>query len=453
MAVKLNQLSLRDLFAVILPAVFIAGLAFWAAAQFIKPAPPHTLTISTGGEGGGYQRFAARYHEIFARYDIDLVALPSAGAIENVARLRDPNFAIDAAFVQGGTARLREGDDLQVLGAFYYEPMWIFYRNGLQPKNAKEGDPTVEELTTLMQLKGRRVAIGGEGSGTQSLALELLSANGIDRKNTTFINEGGMGLVERLSNGSLDAVMVVGPTESALVWTLLFSSHAKLMSVAHAEAYSRRMPSLSHLTLPRGAIDLVRDIPPQDVQLLAPSSTVMIRGDTHPALVGLLMQAAAEVHGEPGVFQRPGEFPHAAHSEFPLSSEATRFFTSGKPFLQRYLPFWAATLVDRLVVMLVPLIAILLPLFSYAPRLYAWRVRSRVYRLYGELKFIESELLDLPDQRTQDEWLQRLDTIEKSANLLPMPVGFTDMQYTLREHIALVRTAVLRRPALPTMPT
>ena len=447
MAVKLRQLSLRDLFAVVLPAVLIAGLAFWGAAQFIKPAPPHTLIISTGGDGGGYQRFAARYHEIFARYDIDLVAVPSAGSIENVARLRDSNFAVDAAFVQGGTARVREGDDLQVLGAFYYEPMWIFYRNGLQPKHAKEGDAPLDELTTLMQLKGRRIAIGGEGSGTQSLALELLAANGIHRKNTNLINDGGLDLAMRLSNGALDAVLVVGPTESALVWTLLYTPNVKLMSVAHAEAYSRRMPSLTHLVLPRGAIDLVQDIPPQDVQLLAPSSTVMVRGDTHPALVGLLMQAAAEVHGEPGAFQRPGEFPHAAHSEFPLAPEATRYFTSGKPFLQRYMPFWAATLLDRLVVMLVPLIAILLPLFSYAPRLYAWRVRSRIYRQYGELKFIESELLDAPDQHTQDEWLQRLDTIEKAANSLPMPVGFTDMQYTLREHIALVRTAVLRRSA------
>ncbi len=449
MVVKLNQLSLRDLFAVILPAVLIAGLAFWGAAQFIKPAPPHTLTMSTGGDGGAYQRFAARYHEIFSRYDIDLVALPSAGSIENVARLRDPNFAVDAAFVQGGTARVLEGDDLQVLGAFYYEPMWIFYRNGLQPRNAKEGDAPLDELTTLMQLKGRRIGIGGNGSGTQSLALELLAANGMDRKNTSLIDDGGLGLVERLSNGTLDAVLVVGPTESALVWTLLYTSNVKLMSVAHAEAYSRRMPSLAHLSLPRGAIDLVRDIPPQDVQLLAPSSTVMVRGDTHPALVGLLMQAAAEVHGEPGVFQRPGEFPHAAHSEFPLAPEAARFFTSGKPFLQRYLPFWAATLLDRLVVMLVPFIAILLPLFSYAPRLYAWRVRSRIYRQYGELKFIESELHEAPTRYTQSEWLLRLDAIEKEANRLPTPLAFTDMLYTLREHIGLVRNAILRSAANP----
>ena len=171
----------------------------------------------------------------------------------------------------------------------------------------------------------------------------------------------------------------------------------------------------------------------------------MVRGETHPALVGLLMQAASEVHGEPGVFQRQDEFPHAAHSEFPLATEATRYFASGIPFLQRYLPFWAATLVDRLVVMLVPLIAILFPLFRFAPMLYAWRVRSRIYRQYGELKFIESELQEFPDRHSRDEWLTRLDALEKEANLLPTPLAFTDMQYTLREHIGMVRKAIVRR--------
>ena len=446
MVVKFNQLSLRDLFAVILPAVLIAGLAFWAAAQFIKPAPPGTMTISTGGDGGAYQRFAVRYHEIFARHGVELVAVPSAGSIENVARLRDPAANINAAFVQGGTARISEGDDLQALGAFYYEPLWVFYRSGLQPRNAKEGDVELDRLTTIMQLKGRRIAIGGQGSGTQNLALELLAANGMDRKNTQLIDEGGLNLVERLANGSIDAVLTVGPTESALVWTLLYTPGVKLMSVVHAEAYSRRMSNLAHLSLPRGAIDLVRDIPPEDVQLLAPLSTVMVRGDTHPALVGLLMQAAAEVHGEPGVFQRPGEFPHAAHSEFPLAPEASRYFASGKPLLQRYMPFWAATLLDRSVVMLLPIIAILLPLFRFAPMVYAWRVRSRIYRQYGELKFIEAELHDSPNQHSRDEWLLKLDAIEKEANRLPTPLAFTDMHYTLREHIGLVRKTVLRRP-------
>lgn len=445
MPVKLRQLSFRDLFAVILPVIVIAGLAFWATAQFIKPAPPRTLTMSTGSDGGAYLRFALRYREIFARHGVELVALPSAGSLENLARLRDPNFVVDAGFVQGGTARLQEGDDLQSLGAFYYEPLWIFYRDGLQPKNQVAEQPELANLTTIGQLKGRRIAIGGDGSGTQNLALELLTANGIDGKNTRLIEEGGLPLAARLANGTLDAVFVVSPTESALVWTLLYTPGVKLMSVAHAEAYTRRVPSLAHLSLPRGAIDLVRDIPPQDVQLVAPLSTVMVRRDMHPALVGLLMQAASEVHGEPGVFQRPGEFPHTAHSDFPLAAEATRFYASGKPFLQRYLPFWAATLVDRLVVMLVPLIAILFPLFRFAPMLYAWRVRSRIYRQYGELKFIESELQEFPDRHSRDEWLTRLDALEKEANMLPTPLAFTDMQYILREHIGMVRKAIVRR--------
>ncbi len=439
MAIKLRQLSFRDLFAVILPAVLIAVLAFWAAAQFIKPAPPRTLAFSSGGEGSGYQRFAARYREILARYDINLVEMPSAGSIENLARLRDGTIDVDAGFVQGGTAHAVESDTLQSLGAFFEEPLWIFYRANF---DSAESDDT---LTELAQLKGRRVAIGLAGSGTQHLALELLSANGIDRRNARLIEDNSLDLGERLRRGRLDAVFVVGPTESALVWSLLYTPGVKLMSLTHAEAYTRRMRFLERLILPRGAIDLVRDIPPQDVQLVSPVSTVMVRSETHPALIGLLMQAATEVHGEPGVFQRSGEFPRTAHGEFPLAAEATRYFNSGKPLLQRYLPFWAATLADRLVVMLVPIIAILFPLFRLAPTVYGWRVRSRIYRHYGELKFLESELQEAPERHTREEWMEKLDGIEAKVNQLPTPLAFADMLYTLREHIGLVRSAMIRR--------
>lgn len=442
---KLRQLSIRDLFAVVLPTLAFIGLAFWVTAHFIKPEPPDTLTISTGSDIGAYHKFAMRYRDVFARHGVELDVLPSAGSIENIERLRDLKTDVDAGFVQSGTARIRADDDLLTLGAFYYEPLWIFYRSGLQAKTKnKTQTPAIENLTTLLQLKWLRIAIGGNGSGTQSLALELLAANGIDNTNTTLVPEGGLHLVEQLSNGLLDAVFVVGPTESALVWILLHTEGVNLMSISHAEAYSRRVPGLSHLTLPRGAIDLVRDIPPTDVQLVAPVASMVVRGDTHPALIGLLLQAATEVNGEPGIFQRSGEFPRAMHSEFPVSPEATRYYASGKPFLQRYLPFWAATLVDRMMVLILPIIAILFPVFRLAPMAYGWRVRSRIYRQYGELKFIEAELQETPNLHSREEWLHMLDAIEKDANLLPTPLAFADMLYTLREHIALVRKQVWR---------
>jgi hypothetical protein len=289
------------------------------------------------------------------------------------------------------------------------------------------------------------VAVGGAGSGTHHLAIELLDANGIDAKNTRLIEEGGLGLLERLQKNEIDAVFVVGPTQSSLVWSLLYTPGVRLMNLVHAEAYTRRFPYLARLVLPRGAIDLTRDIPPHDVQLVSPLATLLVREETHPALIDLLMQAASEVHGGPGAFQKPGEFPRAGHSEFPLSKEAERYYKSGKPFLQRYLPFWAATLIDRMVVMLVPLLAVLVPLFKFAPQIYGWRVRSRIYRRYGELKFLENELNEDSGRHSRLEWLEKLDAIEKDASGIRTPLTFSDMLYTLRGHIDLVRDMILRR--------
>ena len=431
---KLKLLSWRDIVFVALPSLLLVIAAFWLAAQFIKPAPPDQLIISTGGEGGAYQRFAARYKDVLARYGITLVEKPSAGSVENLERLRNPEFEVDAAFIQGGTARPGEEDELVTLGDFYHEPLWIFYR-----------EAAVHGGDKLLDLKGRRVAVGGAGSGTHHLAMELLAANGIDASNTKLIEAGGLGLVERLRKNEIDAVFAVGPTQSSVVWSLLYTPGVRLMNLVHAEAYTRRLPYLARLVLPRGAIDLTQDIPPHDIQMVAPMATLLLREDTHPALIDLLMQAAGEVHGEPGVFQKPGEFPRAGHSEFPLSKEAERYYKSGKPFLQRYLPFWAATLVDRTVVMLVPLLAVLIPLFKFAPQIYGWRVRSRIYRRYGELKFLENELNEEPGRHTRAEWLQKLDAIEKDASQIRTPLTFADMLYTLRGHIDLVRDMILRR--------
>jgi len=431
---KLKLLSWRDIVFVALPSLLLVIGAFWLAAQFIKPAPPDRLIISTGGEGGAYQRFAARYKDVLARYGIALVEKPSAGSTENLARLRNPEFEVDAAFIQGGTARLGEEDELVSLGDIYYEPLWIFYREAA----LRGGDK-------LLDLKGKRVAVGGAGSGTHHLAMELLAANSIDAKNTKLIEAGGLGLVERLQKNELDAVFVVGPTQSSLVWSLLYTPGVRLMNLTHAEAYTRRFPHLARLVLPRGAIDLTLDIPPHDTQLLSPMATLLVRDDMHPALIDLLMQAASEVHGAPGVFQKPGEFPRAGHSEFPLSKEAERYYKSGKPFLQRYLPFWAATLIDRMVVMLVPLLAVLVPLFKFAPQLYGWRVRSRIYRRYGELKFLENELNEDPGRHSRAEWLAKLDAVETDASRIRTPLTFSDMLYTLRGHIDLVREMILRR--------
>jgi TRAP transporter TAXI family solute receptor len=434
---RLRALSLRDFLIVVVPLAALLVAGFWLASRFIQPAPPDTLVLASGADGGAYQRFAAAYREVLGRYGIRLVEKPSAGALENLQHLRDGEVAVDAGFFQGGVASAQQGDGLASLGGLFYEPLWVFYR-----EDAARPWP----LTRLLQLKGRRIAVGAPGSGTRHLALELLQANGIDGANTKLVDTGGLALVDAFAEKRIDAAFVVGPTQSATVWSLLYTPGVRLMSLAQAEAYTRRFAHLSKIVLPQGAIDLERNLPARDVHLVASVATLLVREDTHPALIDLLMQAAAEVHGEPGVFQKPGEFPKAQAVDFPLSKEAERYFKSGRPFLQRYLPFWAATLVDRMVVLLVPFFALLVPLVKVAPSLYSWRVRSRIYRRYGELKFLEAELESEPQRRTRDEWLSRLDAIESDVNHIPTPLAYAGMLYTLRSHIELVRAKMQRTP-------
>ena len=433
---RLRQISLRDLLLVALPSLLLLVAGFWAAAQFIRPAPPRQITLSSGSDGGAYQRFALRYKDVLARYGIDLIEKPSAGAVENLQRLRQES--VDAGFLQGGVASVDEGDKLRSLGSLYHEPLWIFYRSEL----AHAG-----ELDRIGQLRGRRIAIGSPASGTHKLARDLLEANGMAAAPTRLLELGGAAAVDALKRGGIDAAFVVGPLQSGTVWTLLYSEDVRLMSLSQAEAYTRRFPFLARLVLPRGAVDLVHNVPARDVTLVAPVATLLVREDTHPALVDLLLQAASEVHGGPGLFNRPGEFPNATQVDFPLSPEAARYYKSGTPLLQRYLPFWLATLVDRLMVMLVPVLALLLPIVRFAPTLYGWRVRQRIFRRYGELKFLEAEVQEDPRRASREEWLARLARIEAAVNNMPTPLAFTDMYYTLRGHIGLVRETILARTA------
>lgn len=433
----MREYSPRDLLIVGIPLLMVVLAGFWLASRYIRPAPPDTLILSTGGEGGAYQRFAAAYKDILAQQDIRLVERPSAGSLENLARLRDPATDIDAAFVQGGAARVQENDELLSLGTLYNEPLWIFYRAELGT------------LTQLTELKGARVAIGPEGSGSRHLALELLYANRLEPQHLRLRKQTGPELASAFMKGQIDAAFAIGPVESATIWTLLHTPGLRLLSLSHAEAYTRQFPYLSHLVLPRGAIDLSTDSPPQDTHLLATQATLLVRDSTHPALVSLLMQALSETHDQPGIFQKAGEFPRAVSADFPLAPEAERYYKSGKPLLQRYLPFWAATLVDRMVVMLIPLFAVLIPVMKIAPGLYNWRIKSRIYERYGELKFIEAELEAEPGRLTRAEWHKRVDAVEQDVNHLSMPLAFTDMVYTLRVHIGVVRKAIERLATTP----
>ncbi|MDP3540721.1 MAG: TAXI family TRAP transporter solute-binding subunit [Azonexus sp.] len=431
---KAGLLSLRDLFATAWWIILIVGIGFVVAYQFVQPAPPSRIVITTGGESGAYYQFAQRYATILARDGVTLEVRTSAGSLENIDRLKKDEAQI--GFVQGGViAPADDGEEedsgLLSLGSVFYEPVWVFYR----------GD---KPLTRLTELRGKRIAIGQEGSGVRQLAQQLLAANEIPAGGH-LVPLSGLKAAEELQQGRIDAAFIIAAEKAPVVQVLLRSPGIKVMSFAQAGAYQRRFPFLTKLTLPHGVADLVRDFPPEDIKVLAPTANLIVRDDLHPALQTLLLQAASEVHGKSGFFQDAGEFPAYKDQMLPLSAEAARYFKSGSPFLQRYLPFWLAVLIDRLIVLLVPIIALLIPLLKIAPAIYTWRVRSKVFRCYGELKFLEEDLKHHFDAAKLTDYRNRLDTLDEEASQLHVPLGFTDLVYTLREHVNLVRRILDKR--------
>ena len=432
---RARLVALRYMLATAWPIVLITAIGFIVAYQFVAPEPPRRITITTGSEAGAYYAYARRYASVLAARGITLEVMTSAGSHQNLERLEKGEA--DVAFVQGGIGARASSDDddepgpLRSLGSVAYEPVWVFYR----------GEQRVDKL---YQLAGRRVAVGEDGSGIRGLALQLLEANDIKPDSPDLLPLAGLTAAEALQQSEIDAAFIVAAQEAPVVQVMLRSPGLRVVSLSQADAYLRRFPFLSKVVLPRGVVDLVRDVPPRDTVLLATTANVIVRDDLHPALASLLLQAMTEVNGRGGFFQRAGEFPAYKDQSFPLSADAQRYYQSGPPFLQRYLPFWLAVLVERLFVMILPLVMVLLPLLKFAPAIYSWRVRSKIVRCYGDLKFLENDLRQHYNPPQHQEYVAHLERIENTASTLNIPLAFSDLLYTLREHINLVREELHR---------
>ncbi|GAO36088.1 C4-dicarboxylate ABC transporter substrate-binding protein [Sulfuricella sp. T08] len=425
--------SLREMLVVALPALALIIALFWIASMFVQPAPPKLLYMTTGSESGAYHAYAKQYKEILARHGITLELRTSSGALENLQRLKDSSSHITIGFIQGGTATAEDGKDLMSLGSMYYEPLWVFYRSKAP-------------LDRVAQLRGKKLAGGAEGSGTRKLALQILAANDMNKEGESLAPLAGDAVAEAIRQGTVDAAFIIAGADSAVVHKLLSMDGVRLMHFAQAGAYVKRFPFLSQVTLPRGAVDLVRDIPEQDVTLIAATANLVARNDIHPALVSLLAQATSQVHGEAGMFQQAKEFPAFKDVTFEISKDAERYYKSGPPFLQRYLPFWAAVLVDRILVMALPLL-VLIPILRAIPALYRWRITSRIYRWYGELSALENEIKSQYEPARYANFLAQIESMEDRANNRPIPVAYAHLRYTLREHINLVRASLERKRA------
>jgi TRAP transporter TAXI family solute receptor len=415
-------------------AIIVVGL--WATIVALRPLPPRTVIMATGPEGGSHYEIGIRYRELLAHQGIKLQLLSTAGALENLARLRDPRSGVEVGFLQSGITSEKESPDLESLGAVFYEPLWFFYRGVIRVRG-------------LQVLKGRKISIGPEGSGTRALALELLARNGIDQKFAQLLSFTPREAGEKLLRGEIDAALMVASWDSPVVRRLLSDKNIGLASFPRTDAYVALYPFLNKLTVPAGVGDLAKNLPPKDVILFAPKASLVVRRDLHPAIQYLLLDAAAQIHSGPGIFQKSGQFPAPESIDLPLSDEARQFYKSGRPFLQRHLPFWFAVLIDRLLILLIPLFGVIYPLLRLMPALYGWEMRWRIFRLYRELRILEKDLETRGAGQSigdLNEWIERL---EDKANRLRVPLFYANQLYTLRVHITLVRERLMRWKGTP----
>jgi len=430
---NVSRVYWRDLALVIGPFALVVIAGFWIALHYVRPAPPSTIVMTSGAEGSMFAVFAERYRKILARQGVTLKVIPSQGSLENLQRLSDPQVRVDIGFVQGGISARADAASLISLGSVFYEPVLVFYR-------------APRPIQRLSELDGKRIAIGREGSGARVLAETLLKANGIEAGGRSrLLDLEGKAAQDALLKGEVDAVFAMGDSATAATMRdLLHASGIRLFDFVQGDGYVRRFRYLTKLELPPGSLDLGKNTPAATLTLIAPTVELIARTDLHPALSDMLIEAAREVHGRASLLQKAGEFPAPLEHEYRVSSDATRYYTSGKSFAYRHLPFWLASLVDRALVMLVPIAVLLIPGFKIVPWLYKWRINARIYRRYGELMALERVAFaqTTPEQRA--DLLKRLDEIEKRVITVKLPGAFADQLYVLRQHIQFVRNQIVQ---------
>ncbi|HXE47900.1 MAG TPA: TAXI family TRAP transporter solute-binding subunit [Ramlibacter sp.] len=431
-------LSIRELLIAAGPFAVLAVGLLVLTYLWLDPTPPKRVTLATGPAQSAYDEFGQRYRKKLAAENIEVVLVPSQGSSDNLRLLREGKA--DLGFVQGGSNERAAADeeDIESLGSLFVEPIWLFYRD----ESARKTSATAV-LTALPQLQGLKLNVGTAGSGVPSLMDKLFQANKIDAPSIALSRLEQTPATVAFLAGELDAIVFASAPESLMVQMLLQTPGVKLMDFAQSEAYSRRFPFLTPVVLPRGVVDLARDMPPGNLRLVATTTALLTRKQTHPALLQLFAQAARDLHSPAGWFNRAGTFPTIEHSEYPVAREAERAIKGGQPFLQRYLPFWLANLVERMWLALGIIIAILLPLSRIVPPLYQFRIRSRVFRWYGQLRAIELKMDAGEAEPTH--LAQELNALEEKVGRISVPLSYADELYALRSNIGLVRRKLAQR--------
>lgn len=432
-----------DILRIWLPAVLVALLGcVLTYVYLVEPPPERTLVLATASEDGAYHAFGQRYQAILRRAGFDLRLRTTGGSVENLELLRAPDSGVDMALVQSGVGGPDSGDGrpLQGLASAFREPLWIFHRGGGAP------DTLPELIAERPNDESLRVAVGGPGSGTRAVVEQLLRINGMASAPFESVAIGGEAAAEALIAGEVDVAMfVVAPEADSYLYTRLVAamrsgeSPIRLMNMDRSESYVRRLPFLSSVFLPRGLLDLAHDLPPRDIELIAPTATLVAREDLHPAIIYLMLEALTETHGAGNLLDAHDEFPSRRYLDFPINRTAQRYLENGPSFLYQVFPFGVAASFDRLKVMLLPLLTLVVPLFKVIPPVYRWQIRSRIFRWYGVLREADMQAGTVDDAERLQAQLERIEKIEEELPGVKVPLSYMEEFYHLRLHLGYIR--------------
>jgi TRAP-type uncharacterized transport system substrate-binding protein len=406
----------------------LLALLLWFLFRFIEPPPPKVIRISTGSATGAYTLFAKQYAAALKKHGVTLEIVNSAGSVENLQRLDDPKQKIDLAFVQGGVSNAAEHPRIEALSSVAYEPIWCFY-------NKKRFD-AAKPPTRLTDMTGHLLGIDAVGSGVHAAASQLLEMNKVPTQGALISPLGGMQAVDAVLGGTLDAAILVAAVDSPAVQKAL-SEELGLMNFENADAYVRLLPWVAKVTLPKGVAKLDKNLPRDDITLIAATANLVGTTDLHRAIMFLMLDVASTVHKKPAATNAQTEFPSERNLDYTQSDESKRFFKSGRPFLVGYLPFWLANLVERMLLTLLPVIAIGLPLLRMVPAFFSWRGHAQLVQLYDDVIALEHQPSSGLDGKTQK--LRRLQQIDSQLSGLRLGAEHHMNVYNLKSHIDLVK--------------
>lgn len=406
-----------------LPIISAVFIVFYITSTYIEPEVEKKITIATGSKEGNYYKTALEYKKLLEQNNMQVTILNTKGSVENIELLEEGKA--DIAFVQSGIMEHKNAD-LYSLAALYYEPLWIFYKN--------EGF----SINYIIHLIGKKIAIGEKGSGTEHLSKRILNDNGLNESNSTILNYNTSLGKEKLLNGQIDALFIVSSAKADSVKQLLSDPSINALSIKRSYAYDSKYSFLNALTLHEGTIDLYMNLPDEDKKLLTTTANLVANKNVNEELIRLVIKQAKKVHSHKGIFEKEFQFPNLNNLDSPIHPEAQRYFQSGDTWLEKIFPFWIASNIDRLKILLIPLLTLLFPLFKGVIPLYTLTMRSKVYKWYNQLNEIDINI----NTYTKDELKQAIEKLDKLKlevqEQTHVPNAFMGEYYSLIMHIDLI---------------